>query len=1066
MRHAKVPLLCVLGLCLVALIAGCGSTSSGSGSTTTGTFTLGANAAVTVTQGQTSTITVTPTSANSFAGSVQVSVSGLPSGVTVSPATATLTMGSSTTFTLTAAADAALGTTTVKVYGSSGILSTSTPVALTVVATTPISTGDFTLTAAPSTLALTQGTSGQVTLSGTAIDGFSGTIAVAVNGLPTGVTASPTTISVTSNTPVVVTLTAASDAPVAGPVTVNFVGTSGTLSSSTSVALTVVATTPITTADFTLTASPSTLALTQGTNGQVTLSSTAINGFSGTIAVAVNGLPTGVTASPTTISVIPNTPFVVTLTATSNAPVTGPVAVNFVGTSGTLSHTATIQLSVVAPGPDFAMTVTPNTLTLPQGSQSDPLQVGVTATGGFNGTVTFAVSGLPTDVTMIPPSGASLTPGQTEPIVFVATADAPLGTTTVTITGTSGGLTRTTTLKLTVSAPPPPDAITITFLPTSQTVTVGSIAEVSVTATTPPEYTDQITVTPQNLPTGVMVSPVSALVTPGVPQTFVLIAGQNATPATSNVTFLGQVNSVNGSADLSLTVVASPTALLDAPTWHYNTARTGLYSSETSLTPTNVTKTTFGKKATYTTDAAVDAQPLFLSGLTIGAQAHNVLYTATENDTVYAWDADSGSPLWQKSAIGSGETASDNQGCSELPSTVGISSTPVIDRYFGPDGVIYFVAKTKDGSGNYHQRLHALDLTTGAELSGSPVEIAATYPATSGTDTFDPSIMVERAALLLSNGTVYISWAAPCHQTSFDYQSWVMAYSEATLAQQSVLNLTPNGNGGGIWMSGAGPAADADGNVFLITSEGTFDTTLVAGSNSNLYPANGDYGNGYVKIQPTNGVMSLFDYFEPLNGVQASATNYQDQGSGGVLLVPDISIGGGNFLSLAVGAGKDGNIYEMGRTGSFLGEYDGQNDNNINTMSNALANGASSSPAYFNQILFYGGIGDSVKAINVLSQGAAISQSANTLGTAGATPVVSANGTSTPVVWALDTTASGGPVLYAYDATDLTTELYDSTMQASRDAVDATSKYSVPVVANGHVYIGTQTGVNVFGLLP
>jgi hypothetical protein len=1064
MRHAKFPLLCVLGLCLVALIAGCGSTTSGSGSTTSGTFTLGANAVVTITQGQTSTITVTPSSANSFSGSVQVSVSGLPTGVTVSPATATLTMGSSTTFTLTAAADAVLGTTTVKVYGSSGILSTSTSVALTVVATTPISTGDFTLTATPSTLALTQGTSGQVTLSGTAIDGFSGTIAVAVNGLPTGVTASPTTISVTPNTPVVVTLTAASDAPVTGPVAVSFVGTSGILSSSTSVALTVVATTPVSTADFTLTAAPSTLPLTQGTNGQVTLSSTAIDGFSGTIAVAVSGLPTGVTASPTTISVTPNTPFVVTLTAASNAPVTGPVTVSFVGTSGTLSHTATIQLSVVAPGPDFAMTVTPNTLTLPQGSQSDPLQVGVTATGGFNGTVTFAVSGLPTDVTMIPPSGASLTPGQTEPIVFVATADAPLGTTNVTITGTSGGLTRTTMLKLTVSAPPPPDAIMITILPTSQTVTVGSIAEVSVTATTPPEYTDQITVTVQNLPTGVMVSPASALVTPGVPQTFVLIAGQNATPATSNVTFLGQVNSVNGSSDLSLTVVTSPTALLDAPTWHYDTARTGLYSSETSLTPTSVKATTFGKKATYTTDAAVDAQPLFLSGFTIGA-AHNVLYTATENDTVYAWDADSGSMLWQKSAIGSGETASDNPtGCSELPSTVGITSTPVIDRYFAPDGVIYFVAKTKDGSGNYHQRLHALDLTTGAELSGSPVEIAATYPSSGGTDTFDPSIMVERAALLLSNGTVYLSWAAPCHQTSLDYQSWVMAYSEATLAQQSVLDLTPNGSGGGIWMSGAGPAADADGNVFLITSEGTFDTTLVAGSNSNLYPANGDYGNGYVKIQPTNGVMSLFDYFEPLNGVQASATDYQDQGSGGVLLMPDIPDGNGNVFSFAVGAGKDGNIYVMGRTGSFLGEYNGSSDNIFATLNNALANGASSSPAYFNETLYYGGIQDSVKAIPVAS--GSPSQSGNTLGPAGATPVISANGTSTAVLWALDTTANGGPVLYAYDATDLTSELYDSTMQASRDAVDATSKYSVPVVANGHVYIGTQTGVNVFGLLP
>jgi hypothetical protein len=780
-------------------------------------------------------------------------------------------------------------------------------------------------------------------------------------------------------------------------------------------------------------------------------------------------LPTGVTASPTTILVTPNTPVVVTLTAASNAPVTGPVTVSFVGTSGTLSHTATIQLSVVAPGPNFAMTVTPNTLTLLQGSQSDPLQVGVTATGGFTGTVTFAVSGLPTDVTMIPPSGASLTPGEMEPIVFVATADAPLGTTNVTITGTSGGLTRTTTLKLTVSAPPPPDSITITILPTSQTVTVGSIAEVSVTATTPPEYTDQITVTVPNLPTGVMVSPASALVTPGVPQTFVLIAGQNATPATSNVTFQGQVNSVNGSANLSLTVVASPTPSLDAPTWHYDTARTGLYPSETSLTPTSVKAATFGKKATYTTDAAVDAQPLFLSGLIIGAQAHDVLYTATENDTMYAWDVNSGSVLWQKSAIGAGETASDNQGCSELPSTVGITSTPVIDRYFAPDGVIYFVAKTKDGSGNYHQRLHALDLTTGAELSGSPVEITATYPGSGGTNTFDPSIMVERAALLLSNGTVYLSWAAPCHQTSLDYQSWVMAYSEATIQQQSVLDLTPNGSGGGIWMSGAGPSADATGFVYMATSEGTFDTTLDA---NNFYPVNGDYGNGFVKIQNTNGVMSVFDYFEPLNGVQATATNYQDQGSGGVLLAPDIPVGNGVTYSLALGAGMDGNIYYMGRSGQDLGEYNGSFDNDLYTISPGLPNGASSTPAYFNMTLVYGGIGDTVRAIDVLGADT-VSQSANTLGPAGTTPVVSANvtvnGTNTPVVWALDTTASGGPVLYAYDGTNVDTalpELYDSTMQASRDAVDATSKYSVPVVANGHVYIGTQTGVNVFGLLP
>jgi hypothetical protein len=308
---------------------------------------------------------------------------------------------------------------------------------------------------------------------------------------------------------------------------------------------------------------------------------------------------------------------------------------------------------------------------------------------------------------------------------------------------------------------------------------------------------------------------------------------------------------------------------------------------------------------------------------------------------------------------------------------------------------------------------------------------------------------------------VYLSWGAPCQQTPFKYAGWVTAYDEGTVAKLSVLDLTPNGNGGAIWMSGAGPAADSDGYVFLVTSKGTFDTTL----DGNGYPVNGDYGNGYVKIQTLNNVISVFDYFEPLNGVPGSA-NYQTQGSGGVLLVPDLNIGG-TTLSLAAGAGKDGNIYVMGRTGDFLGEYDGQNDNNLFTMSNALPSGASSTPAYFNNMLYYGGIGDSVRSINVLDpSGSPVTQSTNTLGTSGATPVISANGTSTAIVWALDTTANGGPVLHAYDATDLSSELYNSSMQAGRDAVDATASYSVPVVANGHVYVGTQTGVEVYGLLP
>jgi hypothetical protein len=960
MRHAKLSLLCVLCLCLAVLIAGCGSTVSSGGTTGgSGTFTVGADAAITIAQGQSRTITVTPSSADGFTGSVQVSVSGLPSGVTVSPATTTMTVGTSTTFTLTAASDAALGTTTIKVYGSSGTLSTSASVALTVTAGTAPSNPDFTLTTAPSTLTLTQGASGQLTLSSAAIDGFSGTIAVVVNGLPTGVTASPATISLTPTTPVVVTLTAASDAP-----------------------------------------------------------ATAM-----------------------------------------------PVGVSFVGTSGTLSHTATIQLSISPAVPDFTITATPNTLTVPQGTQNSQVQIGVTGIAGFAGNVMFTVTGTPTGVRVIPPSG-TLQPTFSEPIAFVADANAPLGTTNVTVTGTSGALTHTATITLTVGNPPPPDFVTLTLSPTSETITVGSIGTVSVTATATNGYVGTVNVSPQNLPAGVTASPATAALSPGGAQTFTLVATAAAQPGESTVTFLGQVNSVTGTADLDLTIVNPTNTGLDVPTWHNNMARTGLIATETTLTPANVTSATFRKFGVRPTDGPVDAQPLFISGLNLAGQPHSVLFIATENDTVYAWDAVTGTTLWQVTALEGDETAADNQGCSELSSEVGITSTPVIDRNYGPDGAIYFVAKSLDGGGAYHQRLHALDLATGAELSGSPVDIAATSPGNGGAaNTFDPSIFVERSALLLNNGIVYLSWAAPCQQTSFNYDGWVMAYDEGTLTQLSVLNVTPNGSGGAIWMSGAGPAGDTNGNVFLSTSTGTFDTTLTNGK-----PKDGDYGNGYLEIQSTNGVMSVLDYFEPLNGVPG-ATNYQDQGSGGVMLTPGILNGSLFVPPLAIGAGKDGNIYELGSAGNVLGEYNGSSDNNFYTLTGALPNGATSSPAYFNGAFYYGGSYDALKKFTLTSSSASMtSESASTLGAAGATPVITANGTSAAILWALDTTADSGAVLHAYDANDLTNELYNSTQAQvggnPRDTIGTTGNHAIPLVANGFVFIGTDAGVAIFGLLP
>lgn len=1064
MRHSRVPLLCLLCLCLIALIAGCGSTvSSSGGSTDSGTFTLGAEPALTIAQGQSITLTVTPASTNQFTGSIQVSVSGLPAGVTVSPANATVAMGSSTTFTLTAAADAAVGTTTVKVYGSSGTLSTNTPVALTVTATTPSNNGDFALTASPTTLTLAPGASGQVTLSSTASSSFSGTIAIAVDNLPTGVTASPATISLSPNNPVVVTLTAASDAPAtATPAQVTFVGTSGAQSAQATVALTVTAVTPPTSGDFTLAASPATLMVMPGASGNVTLSSIGLGSFGGTIAIAVKNLPSGVTASPAQISLSPNNPVVVTLTAASNAPATPtPVQVSFVGTSGTLSHTATMLLTVgaVAPtGPDFSITVDQDTVSVAQGDQSGAIDIGVTGVNGFAGVVTYTVSGLPAGVTAVPPT-SKLQDGWTEPMIFRATADAAIGDATVTITGTSGVLTHTATVLLTVTAPPPPDFVALALSPASETITVGSIGTVSITATATDGFTGTVNVSAESLPTGVTMMPATAALTPGVPRTFTLVASANAKPGTATVTFLGQVNSVNGSADLSLTIASAASHGLDVPTWHYDMARSGLNSSETVLTPATVNATTFRKYGIVPTDGAIDVQPLYISGVTVGAQTHNILFLATENDTVYAWDAVSGTHLWQASALEANETAADNQGCSELPAQVGITATPVIDRNFGPDGAIYFVAKTKDSDGNYHQRLHALDMTTGAELSGSPVEITAT----SGTNSFDPGISVERAALLVNNGIVYLSWGAPCHQTTFDYSGWVMAYNEGTLEQLSVLDLTPNGSGGGVWMSGAGPAGDANGNVFLATSTGTFDTTL----NASGKPKNGDYGNGYIKIESPNGVMTVYDYFEPLNGVPGAA-NYADQGSGGIMLTPGFASSTQFVPPQGIGAGKDGNIYQLGTPGNVLGEYNGTTDNNYKTVTAALPNGATSTPAYFNNAFYYGGSGDVLREFTLSSSGAALAtRSTSTLGTAGATPVITANGTNTAILWALDTTASGGAVLHAYDATNLATELYNSTQAASgRDAIGATDKHAVPLIANGFVYIGTESGLAILGPLP
>ncbi|QCP54846.1 pyrrolo-quinoline quinone [Trinickia violacea] len=488
--------------------------------------------------------------------------------------------------------------------------------------------------------------------------------------------------------------------------------------------------------------------------------------------------------------------------------------------------------------------------------------------------------------------------------------------------------------------------------------------------------------------------------------------------------------------------------------------RTGQQLAETILSPANVNSTTFGKIGFDTTDGKVDAEPLYLSQVTIGGSKHNVLYVATENASVYAFDADSGATLWKASTLGTNETASDDLGCLQITPMIGITSTPVIDRIKGPNGAIYVVAMSKDASGAYHQRIHALDITTGAELFGGPTEISASYPGNStngsgGTLTFNPKQYAERQSLLELNGNIYTGWTSHCDNEP--YNGWVIAYSTTTLQQSSVLNLTPNGTGGSIWMSGAGMASDGQ-SIYFLDANGTFDTTLTA----NGFPSQGDYGNAFLKLGTTNG-LTVSDYFNMSNTLAESQAD-EDLGSGGALVLPDQTDASGAVHHLAVGAGKDSSIYVVNR--DSMGKFNASTNNIYQQINGQLVGSEFGMPAYFKGTIYFGSIGDKIKAFpisNAQVATAPTSQTPETFGTPGATPSISANGTSNGIVWAVQNGTIAA--LYAYDATNLSNELYNSNQAANARDQFAGNKFITPMIANGKVYVGTTTGVAVFGLL-
>jgi len=518
---------------------------------------------------------------------------------------------------------------------------------------------------------------------------------------------------------------------------------------------------------------------------------------------------------------------------------------------------------------------------------------------------------------------------------------------------------------------------------------------------------------------------------------------------------------MSNSATLTVNPVSVSTGT-DVTTYHNDVARTGQNIAESKLTQANVNSTTFGLLRNLSVDGKVDAEPLYLSQLSLAGTAHNVVFIATEHDSVYAFDADTGAQLWRVSLLGSGETTSDNRGCGQVSPEIGITSTPVIDRSAGAHGILYAVAMSKNGS-TYFQRLHALDVTTGAELEGGPVAVQATYPGTgdnssSGQVVFDPKQYKERAALLLLNGVIYTSWASHCDFSP--YTAWVMGYNQTTLSQTSVLNLTPNGHAGSIWQSGGGMAADPQGNIYLLMANGTFETTL----DVNGFPNQQDYGNGFVKLSTTGGNLKVADYFDMSNTVSESGID-ADLGSGGPMVLPDLNFGTAGILNLAVGAGKDGNIYVVNRNN--MGKFSPTANNVYQELSGALPSGVWGVPAYFNNTVYYCDQNSTLKSFSILN--GKLSTAPGHTGASftypGVLPSVSANGASNGIVWVIENTATA--VLHAYVASDLAQELFNSNQaSAGRDHFGAGNKFITPMIADGKVFAATTNSVAVFGLLP
>jgi outer membrane protein assembly factor BamB len=508
-------------------------------------------------------------------------------------------------------------------------------------------------------------------------------------------------------------------------------------------------------------------------------------------------------------------------------------------------------------------------------------------------------------------------------------------------------------------------------------------------------------------------------------------------------------------------------AQVPVPTYQYDNYRSGANTRETALTTANVNVSQFGRQSVFTVQGDVYAQPLYVPGINIAGTAHDVVFVATEHDQVYAFDVNSGRQLWHTNFLkNSGpldviSTVADTDvNCSDISPEVGITGTPAIDL---ATNTMYVLAITKDYNpqtriATFNQTLHALDIRSGADKV-TPHHVTGLargtgYGSVGGIQWFNPLLDAQREALLVADGQLFVAWGSYCDIGA--YHGWLMSFNESTLAASGVYIDTPNGYDGGFWASGSGPAADAGGSIYACSGNGHFsaDTGGI------------DFGDTLVRLTWSASGITQSDYFTPWDELTLDH-NDSDFGAGGMVLLPDQP--GTTYPHLLVQAGKEGTIDLLNRDN--LGHFHYGGDTQIVQTLPYAVGPLLSSPAFWNNTMYFGGVQDHLKAFAFdphaqrLSSGPT-SVSPEIFAFPGPTPVVSSNGASHGIVWAIQAdNSSSYAVLRAFTADNLGTELYNSEQNSGRDRAGSKIKFVVPTVADGHVFVGTQSQVAMYGLL-